>query len=155
MIKRITAMQVDVGGEPSWLDLDDLADVDVTSEEPGSPVERAFARDESAGWRAAVPGPQTIRLRFHHPVRLTRIRLIVDETARPRTQEFVLRWRARDAGHDIDIVRQQFTFAPPGTTREREDYSVNLDGVSVLELSIVPDISGGDARATLQQLRLA
>jgi hypothetical protein len=52
-------------------------------------------------------------------------------------------------------VRQQFTFAPPGTTREREDYAVNLVDVSALELSIVPDISGGDAVATLQQFRIA
>ena len=155
MIKRITTVHDDVRGRPRWLELDELADVDVTSEEPGSPVEGAFARDVPAGWRAAVPGPQSIRLRFRHPVRLTRIELIFEESTRMRTQEFVLRWRASGAENDAEIVRQQFTFAPPGTTREREEYSVDLDQVVALELTIVPDISGGDARATLQQLRLA
>jgi hypothetical protein len=35
-----------------------------------------------------------------------------------------------------------------------EDYAVNLHGVTVLELRIVPDISKGDARASLIRLRL-
>jgi hypothetical protein len=52
-------------------------------------------------------------------------------------------------------VRQQYNFSPPVMTREIEDYTVELVGVSVLELSIVPDISGGDARASVAQLRIA
>ena len=39
--------------------------------------------------------------------------------------------------------------------REVEDYEIDLDGVTALELRIVPDISGGSARASLAQLRLA
>ncbi len=38
--------------------------------------------------------------------------------------------------------------------REVEDYTANLDGVDALELTIVPDASGGDARASLISLRL-
>ena len=45
--------------------------------------------------------------------------------------------------------------SPPGATREVEDYVVNVHGVTVLELRIVPDISRGDARASLILLRLA
>jgi hypothetical protein len=52
-------------------------------------------------------------------------------------------------------LRQQYTFSPQGMTQEVEEYVVNLDGVSVLELKIVPDISGGDAHASLTQMRLA
>jgi hypothetical protein len=37
---------------------------------------------------------------------------------------------------------------------ETEDYAVDLSGVTVLELNIVPDTSGGDARASLLGLRL-
>jgi hypothetical protein len=81
--------------------------------------------------------------------------LTFEETARLRTQEFVLRWRAADAANDVDIVRQQFTFAPPATTREREEYAVDLEHALALELAIVPDIAGGESRATLEQLRLA
>jgi hypothetical protein len=53
------------------------------------------------------------------------------------------------------LVRQQYNFSPPATTREVEDYTVNLDRVTALELSIVPDISGGEARASLARLQLA
>jgi hypothetical protein len=52
-------------------------------------------------------------------------------------------------------LRQQYNFSPPGAAREVEDYDVDLDAVTVLELRIVPDISGGSARASLAQLRVA
>jgi len=52
-------------------------------------------------------------------------------------------------------VRQQWNFSPPGTVREVEDYSVDLSSVTVVELEIVPDKSGGEARASLESLRLA
>jgi len=154
MIKRVTTVHENVPARPEWLELDELADVDVSSEEPTSPIERAFTY-APGGWRAAAPGPQSVRLLFRHPVRLTRIALTFEESAHARTQEFVLRWRASGADRDADIVRQQFTFAPAGSTREREEYSVDLDQVVALELLIVPDISGGEARATLKQLSVA
>jgi t-SNARE complex subunit (syntaxin) len=66
----------------------------------------------------------------------------------------VLRW-SKDGGRSYrEILRQQYTFNPPGATREVENYIVDLDGVTALELTIVPDISGGDARASLISLRL-
>jgi len=52
-------------------------------------------------------------------------------------------------------VHQQYNFSPPDTTREVEEYTVNLDRVTAFELSIVPDISGGDVRASLAGLQLA
>jgi hypothetical protein len=52
-------------------------------------------------------------------------------------------------------VRQQYNFSPPEALSEVEDYDVDLDGVTALELKIVPDISGGSAQASLAQLRLA
>jgi hypothetical protein len=51
-------------------------------------------------------------------------------------------------------VRQQWTFCPPGTTREVEDYRVELDGVTTLELAIVPNRSGGPVRATLDRWQI-
>jgi hypothetical protein len=56
---------------------------------------------------------------------------------------------------DVEILRQQFTFAPPDTIIEREDYRVHLIDVSELALSITPDISGGQAIATLQEFCVA
>jgi hypothetical protein len=137
-----------------WLDLDHLAVIEVTSEDKDYPVEAALVSGETRGWRAADSGPQTIRLIFDQPQRLTRIALVFEETETQRTQEFVLRWSA-DSGRSFrEIVRQQWNFSP-NTTREVEDYRVELSGVTVLELVIVPDISRGTARATLQSLRVS
>ena len=52
-------------------------------------------------------------------------------------------------------MRQQWNSSPPGTIREVEEYQVDLSGVAVLELVIVPDISRGSARASLKSLRLS
>jgi len=72
-----------------------------------------------------------------------------------RTQELVLRWSGDYGGSFQEIVRQQWNFSPPNSIREVEDYRVELSGVNVLELIIVPDISGGVARASLKSLRLS
>lgn len=138
-----------------WLDLDQVAEVEITSEDPGFPVEGALLPDREAGWRAAGPGEQRIRLLFPEPQRLTRILVEFVEPARERTQEFVLRWSAVGEDSLRDIVRQQWNFSPQGSNRQVEDVSVDLDDVAVLELAIVPDTSGGDARASLESLRLA
>jgi hypothetical protein len=39
--------------------------------------------------------------------------------------------------------------------REAEDYAVDLSGVTLLDLIILPDIGGGQARASLLSLRVA
>ena len=72
-----------------------------------------------------------------------------------RTQEYVLRWSPDNGQSFREIVRQQWNFSPPSTTNETEDYHVELPAVTMLELSIIPDISGGNACASLAQLRLA
>jgi hypothetical protein len=141
--------------EPGWLDLEQLAEVEITSEDVDHPIESALIQGISSGWRAAEPGEQTIRLWFDKPLRLKRIQLLFQEGEQERTQEFVLRW-SPDGGQSYrEIVRQQYNLSPPETAREIEDYNVDLDAVTALELRLVPDISGGNARASLAQLRLA
>jgi len=141
--------------EPGWLDLEHLAQVEITSEDADYPIESALISDIGSGWRAAQPGKQTIRLLFDEPLRLKRIHLVFSEGELERTQEFVLRW-SPDGGQSYrEILRQQYNFSPPEVAREVEDYNLDLDGVTALELKIVPDISGSGARASLAQLRLA
>ena len=141
--------------DEGWLDLDGAAMVEVTSEDKQYPVESALASGEMRGWRAADSGSQTIRLIFDKPQRLTRIALVFEETEIERTQEFVLRWSS-DGGRSFrEIVRQQWNFSPPATTREVEKYQVELSEVTVLELVIVPDTSRGAARASLKSLRVS
>jgi len=157
MRKRLitTILQDAPNFDEGWLDLDRAAIVEVTSEEKEYPVEFALLPGEVRGWRASASGPQTIRLVFDEPQRLTRISLVFEESAQERTQEFVLRW-SQDGGRTFrEIVRQQWNFSPPNTLREVEEYRVELSGVTVLELVIVPDISRGPARASLRSLRLS
>lgn len=138
-----------------WLDLEQIAEVELSSEDVIHPIEAALRQEPGDGWRAAAPGAQLIRLIFDQPQPLRRIKLVFQEDAQPRTQEFVLRW-SPDGGHSYhDVLRQQYTFSPPETNREVEEYEVNLDAVTALELQIIPDISGGSARAGLAALRLA
>ena len=141
--------------DEGWLDLNSAASVEVTSEERHYGIESALVSGEAQGWRAASPGTQTIRLLFDHPQRLSRISLVFEESETARTQEFVLRWSADDGHSFREIVRQQWNFSPPNTTREIEEYHVQLSDVTVLELVIVPDISRGTARASLRSLRLS
>jgi hypothetical protein len=142
--------------DEDWLDVGRAASVEVTSEENGYPIESALlAEATTQGWRAVDSGVQTIRLIFDEPQRLGRIWLAFEDNQGGRTQEFVLRW-SPDGGRSFrEIVRQQWNFSQPDAVREIEDYAVELSGVTVLELIISPDKSGGKARASLANLRLA
>ncbi len=138
-----------------WLDLDCVAEIEITSEDPEYPIDSAITGDgHGTGWRAANPGEQMIRICFLKPTSLRRIRVIFEEQSTRRTQEFVLRWAPENAAELRDIVRQQYNFNPPYAIREVEDYNVNLDDAKVLELIITPSISGEEVCATLTKLRL-
>jgi hypothetical protein len=157
MRKRLITAVPQVGPQTNtdWLDLGSLASVEVTSETRDHPVESALLLSDRRGWRAAQAGTQIIRLLFDHPLKVKLISLVFEESQNTRTQEFVLRWSS-DLGRSFrEIVRQQWNFSPLGTVREVENYSVDLFDVTVMELEIVPDKSGGEARASLESLRLA
>ena len=137
-----------------WLDVDVLADVELTSEEAAHPVEAALTSGDGSGWRASERGTQSIRLVFHSPQSLRRIRLRFDEADAERTQEFTLRW-SPDGGRTFrEVVRQQYTFSPAGSTSEVEDLKVDLVAVTALELTIIPD-QRGRSYASLAEWRLA
>ncbi len=141
--------------DAEWLNLESLAEVEITSEHADHPIEFALLPGQAAGWRAAEPGKQTIRLLFSHPQRIERIWLHFLESGAERTQEYVLRWSADGGKSFQEIVRQQWNFNPRGATTEVEDYHVELPAVTVLELSIIPDIGDNSVTASLEQLRLA
>src|SRR5258707_4097609 len=94
--------------EGEWLDLEEIARVEVTSEDPHFPIELALAAGGGPGWRAAEKGEQTIRIGFDTPRTLRRIQLENSETEIGRTQEFTLRWSAEIDGPFTEIVRQQW-----------------------------------------------
>jgi len=137
-----------------WLDLEQAARVEVSSEAEGYPVEGALVKDLQGGWRASEPGIQTIRLLFDRPQTIQLIRLVFKEKEFARTQEFVLRWLPQGTSAWKDVVRQQWNFSPPTSENESEEYKVDLLSATGLELSVRPDISGGDTRASLESLQL-
>jgi hypothetical protein len=141
--------------DEAWLDLESLAQVEVSSEESQHPIEAALLPSASPGWRAAAPGQQVVRLLFDEPRNLRLIHLVFNEHEQERLQEYTLRWCSGEGQPYREIVRQQYTFSPPTTTTEVEDYQVNLDRCAALELSIVPDVRGSAVRASMAQFRLA
>ncbi len=138
-----------------WLDLESVARVEITSEDADHPIEAALIPGRGSGWRAAQPGEQIIRILFDKPLKIRRFHLLFCEDQLVRTQEFLLCWSANRGESYKDIVRQQYNFSPLGATREMEDYRIDLDGVTALELRILPDIRGVGGYASLAELFLA
>src|SRR5260370_11471880 len=126
--------------QEEWLDLEEIARVEVTSEDPNFPIEGDLAAAEGSGWREAEKCKQIIRIVLDNPRTLRRIRLEFSETVIERTQEFTLRW-SKATGPFREIVRQQWNFSPQGSTSEIEDYQVQLKNLSVLELTLKPDLT--------------
>ena len=141
--------------DQTWMEVDRIASVEVSSEESDYPIESALLLEGKTGWRAANRGTEIIRLIFDEPQKLRRILLVFEDTENSRTQEFVLRWSPDIESSFREIIRQQWNFSPPDSVQETEDYAVELSEVKVLELMIVPDKSGGEVHASLASLRLA
>ena len=66
--------------QDEWLDLEKIATVEITSEDPKFPIESALAMGKGPGWRAGQRGKQLICLVLDKPKALHRIRLEFSET---------------------------------------------------------------------------
>jgi hypothetical protein len=143
------------GMSEEWLNLEEIARVEVSSEDPQYPIESAFKNAEGPGWRANEPGEQIIRLLFDEPKDIRRISLRFSESLVERTQQFTLRWADSQTGPYREIVRQQWNFNPRNSTMEVEDYKVDLHHVLTLELTIDPDLGKKEVLAALADWRLA
>ena len=136
-----------------WFGVKAIARIGVTSEAQDAAVENVLFPDRETGWRAGEPGPQIIGITFSGPTNIRRIQLVFRESEFARTQEFTLRCTLA-GGQRREVIRQQWTFSPHGSTEEVEDYRVTLDDVVVLELAIIPDIGNGVVHASLVRLRV-
>ncbi|MDQ6998808.1 MAG: discoidin domain-containing protein [Mariprofundus sp.] len=156
MRKRIINQQqeIDTEAERDWLNVEAIASAELTSEDEVHPFESALAAGGS-GWRAAEAGEQRLRLLFDAPQQISAIRLIFQEDNQERTQEFVLRYSSDKGETYHDIARQQYNFSRPDSMRQQEEYNVNLQAVTALELYIIPDISGASTCASLAEWRIA
>ena len=147
----------DLGVRLAQKDIAALATVLVTSEAPGHPIDHAF--DDSRGpggsrWVAEAPGQQRLALVFDTPQTLRTLTLEVEELETQRTQELAVAI-SRDGGHTYqELLRQEYNFSPPGTTFEREVWTLGAEGVTHLQLTIKPDKGSNLCHATLTSLIL-
>jgi hypothetical protein len=143
---------------PGEIQIADVATVQVTSEEADHPIDHAFDRNGGPGgsrWVAGAPGEQSVTLLFDHPQTIRQIGVEVEEPEISRTQELAV-LASSDGGRAYRVlVRQEFNFSPPGTSFERELWSVSADAVTHLRLEIKPDKGGRIGRATLTSLAVA
>lgn len=138
-------------------DIPAIATVLVSSESGDHPVDNLFdGRDGPGGsrWIASADGEQTVILAFDAPQTIGAVGLETEEAHASRTQELCLSL-SRDGGQTYrDVLRQEFTFSPGGSTFEREDWRVAADGVTHLRVAIRPDKGSAPGRATLTSLTI-
>src|SRR5262245_4948589 len=153
----LTDHPVERAAEPGATDITALATVWITSEATDYPIDNAFDGHHGPGgsrWVAGAPGPQRLLLVFDTPQTLRVLHLEVEERDVSRTQELHLAI-SRDGGHTYQtLLRQEYTFSPPGTTFEREEWAFPVEGVTHLQLVITPDKGGALCHATLTTLVL-
>ena len=149
-------------GEPASLEgeipIADVATVQVTSERADHPIDHAFDQHRGPGgsrWIADASGEQAVTLVFDRPQVIRQVSVEVEELEVSRTQELWMSVSSDGGGTYRELVRQEFTFSPPGTTFERERWTVPAGAVTHLRVDIKPDKGGRVGRATLTSLTLA
>ena len=139
------------------IDIAAVATVLVTSEALDHPIDLAFDPHRGPGgtrWIAGEMGEQSVILTFDAPQTINQIILEVEEPEVARTQELQL-CLSCDGGKTFrELLRQEFNFSPPGTTFEREKWTVTAQGVTHLRLVIKPDKGDKPCLATLTSLIL-
>ena len=140
---------------PDEKDIAAIATVLVSSEAPEHPVDHVFDTRRGPGgsrWVGDEPGEQTLIVAFDTPQTLRKISLEIEEQDASRTQELSLAL-SRDGGQTYQsLLRQEYNFSPPGTTFEREEWTIVADGVTHVQLVIKPDKGGKPCHATLTSL---
>jgi hypothetical protein len=128
-----------------------------SSEDPAHPLEHLVDRYLGPGgtrWASARPDvTEQIVLEFDQPRRIGRLVYEVEECVQERTQQVRVEV-STDGGRGYrQILAQDYNFSPRGATFQHEDLRLDLDGVTHLRLTIVPN-KGGSGVATLTSLQL-
>lgn len=140
------------------LDIVNMATVQLTSEDSAHPIENAFNQEHGKGasyWAAAASGPQTITLVFDQPQAIRKIQLEIEEVEASRTQMLQVSV-SHNRGQSFEkVLQQDYTFSPPGTTFQQEDWTVDLEPITHFRLKIIPDQDHNLAVAKLSSLILS
>lgn len=135
-------------------DIPALATVLVTSETAQHPVDHLFDASGGPGgtrWIAGADGEQTLVLAFDAPQTIRAIGIEAEEPSATRTNVLIISL-SEDGGRTYrERIRQEFNFSP-GTTFEREEWSMPADRVSHIRIVIQPDKGHAPHRATLTSL---
>jgi hypothetical protein len=136
----------------SEIDIASVATVLVTSEDPQHPIDHAFDGQRGPGatrWIAGQSGTQTVIVAFDAPRAIRNILVEIYEPEIERTQEMDVSISTDGGSSYRHVLRQEYNFSPPGTSYEQEHWSVVVDGVTQLKVTIKPDKGGKACRATL------
>ncbi len=137
-----------------WLNLEEIAEVEVSSEAPGFSVENVFAQGSGGGWQAQTTGAARITLHFDKPQAITRTLLHFVEDEHERSQEWALSAVLADGG-ERELLRQGWNFSPGGSREQRESYALHTPPVRSLTLWLDPDRGQNRYPATLAAWRLS
>jgi hypothetical protein len=139
------------------IDIAGCATIAYSSEKPDHPVEHLL--DASFGpratrWISAHPNTiEHILVEFDRPQAIARLVYEVAEAMHERTQEIHVEV-SEDGGRTYrQILVQEYNFSPRGATYQREEQRINLENVTHLRLTVVPN-KRGSGSATLTALRL-
>jgi hypothetical protein len=80
--------------------------------------------------------------------------LEVEETKVSRTQDLQLAVSVDEGKTYRELLRQEFNFSPESSTFEREEWTINIKGVTHLRFQIKPDKGGRSGRASISSLVL-
>jgi hypothetical protein len=124
-------------GQAEWFDLDQLATVEITSEDPAHPIEAALLPGIGLGWRAAQAGVQTLRLVFDSPQNVKLIHLVFTEEQEltPSSHSLFFRTQSMSTNSQdrIDQLKTQLASLEKAAVQELIDRRKNI----VLELATV------------------
>jgi F5/8 type C domain len=139
------------------IDIVSRATISYSSEDPAHPVEHLLDGQSGPGatrWMSAHADTiEHIVLQFDRPQTISRLVYEVEEATRERTQEVRVEVSEDGARTYRQILVQEYNFSPRGATCQREEQRLDLDRVTHLRLTIVPN-KNGSGTATLTALRL-
>ena len=156
MLRKLILNDRSAAGAPrtDLKDIPALATVLVTSEAPEHPVDHLFDTSGGPGgtrWIAGADGEQTVVLAFDAPQSIRAIGIEAEEPSASRTNVLTVSLSADGGRTYQERIRQEFNFSP-GTTFEREEWSVPAERISHVRVVIRPDKGNAPHRATLTSL---
>ena len=158
MRKRLMGEETLVSKElPGEIDIAGLALFAYSSEDADYPMEHLIDGLRGPGgtrWASARPNTtERIVLAFDPAQRISGLAYEVEECRQERTQEVHVEV-STDHGHSYrQVLVQEYTFSPQGSTFQQEDLRLDLTDVTHLGLTIVPSKRGSGV-ATLTSLRV-